>query len=507
MSNKKHLKGAICIIMTLAMVLCAFIGVTAFDSDVVQTAASGTVYFENNSNWGEVYCYMWNGGGEQKNAEWPGQKMTLVSGKVWSYTASTDYQNVIFNNGSGGTGNQTNDLQFTQSGKMYNGSSWVDYTNPDVPSSSEEPSSNQPITPPVTDGSYVYCENAASWGDVYCYMWKDGAGENAKWPGVKMDSIGDNVYRYAVTGSWNMIIFTNNAGAQTGDMSYPGANKIYNNSSNEWKDFDTSPISVKSFKTDATELVYKNMELTVSANATSTGGTVYYKYSVTNGSSTTTIKDFSTATSVKWTPTAAGTYTLVCDFKDAANNTNQRKLTVSVLDDASVKEPIIKKVTPGSTQVKNNANMNIAVTAGGGKVGTNLLFYKYTVQDASGKILNVPYYTKNATYTYKPTSLGKFTVTVSVQNSNNAVTERTYNFESVTNPVIDDPDVPTPTGVLGDADGDNKLSVLDATQIQRWTAQLITEAQIKLSLSDFDKDGKVSVMDATAIQQNLAALN
>lgn len=516
MSNKKHIKSAVCIIMALAMVVCAFVGVAAFEKDLADTGATGTVYYQNTTNWGTVYCYMWNGGGEQKNAEWPGVQMTQDSGNVWKYTANGDYQNVIFNNGSGGTGNQTADLQFPGGGQIYNGSGWTQYAEPDQPST-DDPNPNPNPNPdpdpnpnpnPNPGSKYVYCENQASWGSVYCYMWKDGAGENAAWPGKPMENIGENIWRYEVTGSWDKIIFNGGSGGpQTDDMSFSGGDKIFNNSNGSWKDYDTSPITVKSYTTSPADAVYKNMEVTVSANATSTGGKVYYKYSVTSGSSTTVLKDFSTATSVKWTPTAAGTYTITWEFKDAANNENKRTATVTVKDDSSVADPIIKKVTPGTTQVKNNTNMNIAVTAGGGKVGTNLLFYKFTIQDANGKILNVPYYSKTATCTYKPTSLGKFTVTVSVQNSENAFVERTYTFESVkevTEPV--DPDVPTPTGVLGDADNDGQLSVMDATLIQRWAALLVPDSQINLSLSDYDKDGKVSVMDATTIQQKLAGL-
>ncbi len=513
MNNKKHLKSAMCVIMSLVMLFAAIMSVAAIETDITQTSASGTVYYENTTNWSTVYCYMWNGGGEQKNAEWPGIQMTSVSGNVWKYTTTADYQNVIFNNGSGGTGNQTSDLNFPGSGQIYNGSSWSAYDDPTPTNptpTNPTPTKPTPTNPPVTDGNYVYCKNAASWGDVYCYMWKDGSGNNGEWPGKKMENIGENVWRYEVSGSFNMIIFNSGSDAnKTGDMSYPGANYIYDNASNKWEPYDTSPITVRSFAIDATDTVYKNMEVNVSANATSTGGTVYYKFSVTNGGSTKTLQDFSTANSVKWTPTAAGTYTLTCDFKDASGNENQRTVTVTVADDSSVKEPIIKKVTPGTQQVKNNTNMNIAVTAGGGKTGTNLLFYKYTVKDANGKTLNVPYYTKNATYVYKPTSLGKFTVTVSVQNSDNTTVERTYTFESVTNPTVPtEPSTPTtpvdPSGVIGDADGDGAISILDATLIQMFKASLPAGNKINLALADYDGDGQVSVLDATAIQLWLA---
>ena len=514
MAFKKHFKSVVCLLMTMLMLFSVVIGVSAAEEELVSTGASGTVYYENNTNWSSVYCYMWNGSGDQKNAEWPGQPMNKVSGNVWSYTTTTDYQNVIFNNGSGGTGNQTADLTFPGSGQIYNGSSWSQYTEPESSSSTEDSSSDTPTPTPGGDGDYIYCENAAGWGSVYCYMWKDGAGDNQAWPGKAMENIGDNIWRYEVTGNFNMIIFNGGSDSQkTSDMQYPGGNYIYNNQTNEWKPFDTSPITVKNFAIDVEGTVYKNMDITVSANASSKGGAVAYKFSVTNGSSTTTLKNFSTANTAKWTPTATGTYTITADFKDAAGNTNQRTLKVTVADDSGIAEPIIKKVTPAAGEVKNNTNMNIAVTGGGGKVGTNLLFYKYTIKDANGKVINVPYYSKLGSYTFKPTALGNFTVTVSVQNSHNSIIERTFTYNSVVNPTTPTESTsekpttnPGPSTILGDVDGDGILSVMDATRIQRYNAQLITSADLNLKLGDFDNDGLVTVIDATKIQQKLAGM-
>lgn len=71
-------------------------------------------------------------------------------------------------------------------------------------------------------------------------------------------------------------------------------------------------------------------------------------------------------------------------------------------------------------------------------------------------------------------------------------------------------------GILGDADGDGELSVLDATQIQMQIAGLCErEERIPAShhfgdeviyQSDIDHDGDVSVLDATQIQMKLAGL-
>ncbi|MBQ8539242.1 MAG: hypothetical protein IJ433_06285 [Ruminococcus sp.] len=69
-----------------------------------------------------------------------------------------------------------------------------------------------------------------------------------------------------------------------------------------------------------------------------------------------------------------------------------------------------------------------------------------------------------------------------------------------------DPIEPTlPVDVVGDADQDGELSVLDATEIQLVLAELKGwENESAMFAADYDRDGDVSVLDATAIQLELA---
>lgn len=60
--------------------------------------------------------------------------------------------------------------------------------------------------------------------------------------------------------------------------------------------------------------------------------------------------------------------------------------------------------------------------------------------------------------------------------------------------------------VLGDVDNDGKVSVLDATAIQRSLAKLSVSAY-NAKAADADQDAKVTVLDATAIQRYLAKLS
>lgn len=61
------------------------------------------------------------------------------------------------------------------------------------------------------------------------------------------------------------------------------------------------------------------------------------------------------------------------------------------------------------------------------------------------------------------------------------------------------------SGILGDADGDGRVAIFDATAIQRKLANLKTESFFK-DAADVDRDGSVTILDATYIQQYLASL-
>ena len=55
--------------------------------------------------------------------------------------------------------------------------------------------------------------------------------------------------------------------------------------------------------------------------------------------------------------------------------------------------------------------------------------------------------------------------------------------------------------IRGDADGDGRVSVLDATRIQKCKADLISRYELMTQNADADSDGIVTVLDATRIQK------
>ena len=532
----------------LSLVLCLILAVSAVCAGTVGAfAASGdTVYCRLNNGWGSVYAYMWSEG-SGNNAAWPGVEMTEVEEGVYSYDLSGDFDMIIFNNGSGGNGNQTADLSYAGNGKIYDLSAGTWSTYVEVPTSATNPTTSTEPTAtqaPTTggDGVTVYLKNEAGWSTVNCYMWSDGAGNNAAWPGKAMTSVGDDVYMYTSSTAFENCIF-NGGSSQTSDLSVMNG-YIFNNKTNTWSVYDTSDLQVKSYAVDPSSGIYIGSDVTISALAQNkNGAAVSYKFSVTNETGgTSVISDYSPANSVVWTPSAAGTYTITFDFKDTEGNDNNRTLEVEVIDDSALVKPVIKSVSPANLNlIKVNAATTVSVKAGGGNTGTKLLFYKYIVTDPNG-VQNTPYYTLNNTYSFTPNMIGEYTVNVYVQGSDNSTVNKTYKYTAtdgdVTVPTTAPTTVPTtapttvpttapttapttvpttaPTTVpttapteptspvlVGDVDGDGIVSVKDATYIQRYLADIAGYESIDLTVADVDGDGRISIKDATAIQAML----
>ena len=541
MVKKQH--KFLCLVLCLALIATAVMvgAVSAF-------AASGdTVYVKANNGWTNLHCYMWNGNGEQKNADWPGVKMTEVGDGVYSYTLSGDFSKIIFNKGEGGNGNQTTDMDYPGANKIYDLSAgtWGDYgntpTNPDP--TNPTPTTPTPTTPTPTTPSgdnVVYFKNTDNWSVVKCYMWNSDSDKNAAWSGEEMTNLGDGVWMYTAKKKYAKCIF-NNGNDQTDDLT-ANYGQIYDRSTKQWSPYDVNDLRITSFTADPASDVYTGSEVTLTAEATSkSSSNVFYKFSVTNASGgSSVVSDFSTAKSVSWTPTAAGSYTVTLDVKDDAGNDNSRTLSLTVAPDTGVTNPIIKKVTPANLNlIKMGSTATVSVTAGGGQTGTNLLFYKYVVTDPNG-VPNVPYYTLNNTYQFKPSMKGNYTVDVFVQASDNSTISKTYTYtstdgniptptEPVTQPqpttqkpttttpvpttVPATTSAPTPTVApttspsgyrFGDANQDGDVNIMDVTYIQKHCAEYADARTIDLSLADINRDGIMTVSDATALQYILA---
>ncbi|MER2080766.1 MAG: starch-binding protein [Ruminococcus sp.] len=550
MARKGH--KFLCVVLFVALILTtalvgAFSAFAVTDEEAETVGASGdVVYVKVNNGWSNLHCYMWTDG-QGNNAQWPGAAMQAVSDGVYAYTVTGNFSKIIFNNGNSGNGNQTSDMSYPGGGKIYDLSagSWSDYGDAPTPTQGQ-------TTPPVPGGEViVYFKNTANWSAPRCYMWTDNQGNNGTWPGVAMTNLGDGIWMYQTNQSFAKVIFNNGSsgsGNQTDDLALQNG-KVFDFAAGKWEEFDTSALKITAFNADPSSDIYPNTDISLTASAQGSGE-VYYKYSVKNAAgSASVIADYSTVSSAVWTPTAAGTYTLTLDVKDADGNENSRSMSITVENDAQLKKPVIKSVYPANLNlVKRNANTTISVSAGGGQTGTNLLFYKYIISDPNG-VENTPYYTLNSRLEYVFTKLGTYNVEVFVQASDNTTVSRTYTYTvtddlpdptvrpttpvATTTPIVTqaptqkptqaptqapttvrptNPPTPTvsptttPSGYqVGDANKDHYVDIKDATYVQMYCAEYPEAKTIDKTLADVNGDGKVTVVDATAIQYLIAS--
>ena len=70
----------------------------------------------------------------------------------------------------------------------------------------------------------------------------------------------------------------------------------------------------------------------------------------------------------------------------------------------------------------------------------------------------------------------------------------------------DKPEPTQPASVIGDADGDGELSILDATEIQRHLAGIIKLDYYAIRRAMVNGEDELSILDATSIQRKLAGL-
>lgn len=514
-----------------AVMIVSCIAITGVSSSA---ATDNVVYFDNSvTGFSQVYCYMSDNYGS--NAEFPGEAMTKVSDDIWSYKVDGDWKKLIFTDGE----IQSSDLDYTGGSQIAVPESaeddftvaWSAY--PEAETKAPTAATEKKVKMQTGAGGTVYCQNDAGWPQVYTYMWKNGAGNNQGWPGAKMTDIGDGVWEYKYSGDFNMIIF--NPGGddgKTGDLNFPGNGKIYNNKSGTWEDYNPSPVKITSLTTGIESPSYTNISVVVSAKASSAAGGLSYKFSVKgNKGSNQVISDYSSSSTAAWIPTVADNYKITVDVKDSAGNTNSRSIDFEVKDGTNLDVPFISAFTNslGSNKyLKLNSAVTFTTSAIGGKVGTNLLFYKFVITDPDGND-NTAYYTTGSTYTYTPKKKGTYTVKAYVQNSYNDTINNTYTYicgdtipsddQDETTPVpVTQPYNPTqpssqqetfatvPNPTLGDVNCDGSITVKDATLVQKSIAKLATLSAAQEKLADVNKDNAISIKDATLIQKYVVKL-
>lgn len=307
-------------------------------------------------------------------------------------------------------------------------------------------------------GDTVFCENAAGWGDVYCYMWNSDSDKNGDWPGVKMTKGDDNLWSYQITGNWENIIFNNGGnGAQTGDMTHQGNGSCYNNQSGAWSKVDVPDNPNPPTPTNPTEPDNPTPPTPTDKNVVycknSAGWGTVNVYMWTDGQGDNKAWPGQAATNIGdgvWMLEYTGDYKMII-FNDGGTQTgnlnhpgsgqmyDNKAGTWSLYDPSQLH---IKGVTadPASPQY-TGVDIKLSIEAGGGE---GALSYKFT---AGSDIISD--FSSENTVVWTPTKAGSYTITYTVKDEagNTKSQTATYKINDIsteTKPVVKSVNV-TPT--------------------------------------------------------------
>ena len=198
-------------------------------------AGERTLYFDNTATgWDEVYIYYWSEVNGQMQI-WPGVKMDRIGDtQLYKYVVPADAEQVIFNNGQGGAGNQTGDMLIPGDGYVYNNGVWSEYGKTDD-----------------TDMLTLFFDNVDGWENVYAHYWHytsltdSSQSMGTAWNGVPMTKVEGtgSLYTIQVPKEMTMVIFNDGTGNQTADLQILGDNSTYR--SGTWYDAQNQPITTK----------------------------------------------------------------------------------------------------------------------------------------------------------------------------------------------------------------------------------------------------------------------
>ena len=196
------------------------------------------IYYNNPDNWNQVYVYIYADGGNNKNAEWPGEAMSKgtasyngVSG-LWEYEVPAGLENglVIFNNNQGQQYPSSDGLQLSGNSMVcINNSEWSEFEE----SVSPEPEEPEDVyTPSYEEGeTVVFFENTRDWSGVKIWLWNGVYTEIGSFPGDEIEYMGEaangnGIYKWTYTGDNKDLpvglLFSNseNQNDKTGDFQF-----------------------------------------------------------------------------------------------------------------------------------------------------------------------------------------------------------------------------------------------------------------------------------------------
>ena len=190
-------------------------------------------------------------------------------------------------------------------------------------------------------------------------------------------------YEFSVDGNVEQSSSSNNTfkwtpvkeGAYTVQVNVKDASGKKANASLNWKaDKKSNELVINDFSTTASAQQYVNEAITLSADATGEG-TVLYKFAYRLNGQEKVISSYSSKSSCKFTPSAAGTYTFVVYAKD--DNGSQKTETIDVKVISNPITPL--KITSFKTSVASPQEVGNKIILSASATGNGTVKYQFYV--------------------------------------------------------------------------------------------------------------------------------
>ena len=224
-------------------------------------------------------------------------------------------------------------------------------------------------------------------------------------------------FKPTAAGSYNLYADVKDASGRTATRSIDNYSIVAN------------PV-IKTLTTDKVSGQYVNTDITITATGADGTSPYQYKFYYQQGTATVTLQDFSSGNTASFKPTAAGSYNLYADVKDASGRTATRSIDSYNI----VANPVIKTLTTDKASGQNiNTNINLTATVADGKVPYQYKFY-YKLGTATVTIQD---FSNMSSVIFKPSIVGTYTLCVDMKDAGGkTATKSIENYIVINNPIV-----------------------------------------------------------------------
>ena len=416
-------------------------------------AVGDTYYFENNKSWSKVYGYAWDG--SNKNAEWPGVKLSKAGENnghdvyVIKFNSAGQYHNLIFTDGS----SQTVDISlYDYKGNCFKLDSTTDgkynVSNYSVSFSGETP--EIPENPPVVTGhNYAllyYVSGEHDWTDTSTLLTPDNNGKYTyTFTSKGSENLSFSLYdktdkKYLSLSASESLTYSDGQTAEytLSTMSSRGksvtikelsansiVNLVYDSSNNKISVTCGNVTEEQKPLENTSSISSENIKLgeAITASCSATGGQGEYLYQVvykqTSQTKWTTAQSYKANTSVTFKPSSSTTYDVCIKVKDSTGTEIKKFFKVTATDNSLKNNSFIDKNT---IILGESVKVNFSAQGGAG----SYLYGVYYKKTSDTKWTTKQDFKDNTTVSVKPAKATTYDICVKVKDSDNTIVKKYF---------------------------------------------------------------------------------